>query len=60
MKSASFLIIDFLINLLHWFSWFSPFPVFYGIFRNQIVHTHGYRIAEASRMEYLVTIVEGF
>ena len=41
---------------------FRCFPVFYGIFKNQIVNIHGvgYKIAEASRVEHLVIIVEGF
>ena len=38
------------------------FTVYYGILRNQIVHIHGveYRIAETSRVENFVIIVEGF
>ena len=58
-KSASFLIIDFLIYLLQWFSWFSPFFYFYGIFRNQMVYIHrvGYR---NSTVEHFVIIVKGF
>ena len=41
---------------------FLRFPVFYGIFRNQIVHIHrvGYRIAKASWVEHLVVIVQDF
>ena len=63
IKSVSFLIIDFLIYLLQWFSWLSPFLCFfYGIFRNQIVHIHGvgYRTSEALSVEYFVIIAEGF
>ena len=60
-KSFSILIIDYLIYLLQWLSWFLPFSnfLYYGIFRSQIVHIHGGR-CKNYMVENFVIIIEGF